>query len=152
MSSMAAVVTEAAVEHAASAADFLAGRELQSAGAVSAAAAAYGGVGGFVTDGGTQFDVWVGVQGRTLVGECDCPAASPDGLCVHGTALALDAVAAGIGWGGSRPVAGGALGSLTPADKGRVLDALLRDSPELRSAAERLATALLDASPAGAGS
>lgn len=137
---MAAVVTEAAVEQAASPADFLTGRKLRETGAVSGTAPAYGGVGGFVLDDGTQFDVWVGVQGRALAGECDCPVAGSGTLCAHGVALALDAVAAGIQWA-SAPAAD-AIAGLAPEDKGRILDALLGERPELRAAAEELADRL----------
>jgi uncharacterized Zn finger protein len=149
---MAAVVNEAVVEQAASAEDFLGGQELRAAGAVSGTAAAYGGVGGFVLDDGRQYDVWVGIQGRALVGECDCPVAGTGALCAHGAALALDAVAAGLRW---TPAPGGPaddeLAGLTLADKGRLLDALLREKPELRPVVGQLAAKPVAASGADDG-
>lgn len=140
---MAAVVNEAAVEQAASPAGFLAGRELQSSGAVSGTAAAYGGVGGFVLDEGRQYDVWVGVQGRTLVGECDCPGAGPDTLCAHGAALALAAVGAGTRW--TPAPAADALAALSAAEKGHLLDALLHERPALVPLVQELAGGLRSA-------
>jgi hypothetical protein len=159
---MAAVVTEKSVEQAASPEALLAGRRLHASGAVSETAGAYAGAGGFVVDDtGTEFDVWVGVQNLRLVGECDClddaaPSASAQ-LCAHAVALALAAIDADISWAQAPssqadaapddPAA--ALAALTAAEKGRLLDTLLRQRPELRPAAEELAMTLLDAPGTG---
>jgi hypothetical protein len=157
---MAAVVTEKSIERAAFPEALLAGRRLHASGAVSETAGAYAGAGGFVVDDtGTEFDVWVGVQNLRLVGECDClDGSAPSGsaqLCAHAVALALAAIDAGISWAPAPssqaapadPAA--ALAALTAAEKGRLLDTLLRQRPELRPAAEELAMTLLDASGTG---
>jgi hypothetical protein len=157
---MAAVVTEKSVEQAASPEALLAGRRLYASGAVSETAGAYAGAGGFVVDDtGTEFDVWVGVQNLRLVGECDCPDdAAPSvsaQLCAHAVALALAAIDADITWAPA-PASqaddadqAAALAALTAAEKGCLLDTLLRQHPELRPAAEELAINLLAAPGTG---
>jgi uncharacterized Zn finger protein len=95
---MAVSVDAAAVRAAAGGAEYAAGEELLAAGAVSGLEAGYGGVNADVAEAGAGWQVWAGVVGRELTGECDCPAAGAAALCRHAVAAALAAVRAGLTW------------------------------------------------------
>lgn len=95
---MAVSVDAAAVRAAAGGAEYAAGEELLAAGAVSGLEAGYGGVNADVAEAGEGWQVWAGVVGRELTGECDCPAAGGAALCRHAVAAALAAVRAGLTW------------------------------------------------------
>ncbi|MEU9190461.1 hypothetical protein AB0D14_39280 [Streptomyces sp. NPDC048484] len=148
---MAAVVTAETVQQTASKAAFRAGEQFHGQGAVRECAAADGGAAGGVVVQGARNSVWVGVVGRRLTGTCDCGSRST--FCAHAVALALAAVHDGIGWSPApqrdvdRADAAAAFRSLSAAERGGVLDALLAERPELRADAQRLALTLL--SPAG---
>jgi uncharacterized Zn finger protein len=91
--------------------------------------------------------VWVGVAGRRLTAECDCADAARESaaLCVHAVALALEGIACGMPWAPAPPQdaegvdPAAALAALDPAEKGRLLDALLEERPALLPDARRLA-------------
>ncbi|MBC3840011.1 hypothetical protein GXW82_06825 [Streptacidiphilus sp. 4-A2] len=91
-------MTTDTVRAAAAADAYRDGERLFDAAAVDHLESGYGGLNADVTDEDTAWQVWVGVNGRTLTGECDCPQARPEVLCAHGVATALAAVAAGISW------------------------------------------------------
>ncbi|HEY5985505.1 MAG TPA: hypothetical protein VIV12_03835 [Streptosporangiaceae bacterium] len=113
---MAAIVTAQTVELAAHAGCFAPGRALHGAGSVTGVEPEDFGVSGSVSDADKDFDVWVGIRHRMLVGECDCPDADPQasseeglaalaggraeatGLCAHAVAVALAAIEHGLPW------------------------------------------------------
>lgn len=116
---MAAIVTSQTLELAARAGCFERGGALHSAGRVTEVEPSYFGATGFVQDGDAEYDVWVGIRHRLLVGECDCPDADPEasleehlmavaagraeaaGLCAHAVAVALAAIDARLPWANS---------------------------------------------------
>jgi hypothetical protein len=116
MSNMVAVVTAQTVELAAHSGCFDTGRALQGAGSVTDVEPADFGVSGFVADADEDFDVWVGIRHRMIVGECECPDADPQGsseeslaavaegraeaagLCAHAVAVALAGIEHGLPW------------------------------------------------------
>lgn len=147
---MAAIVDETAVKTSTTSESFRTGQRLREAGTVSGTLAADGGASGsLITDSGT-YDVWVGVVDRRLTGECHCADARGSTLCPHAVALALDAIASNLRWAPA-PARDAdtvdpqdAYGQLTAAEKGRVLESLLAERPELQADVGRLAVALLD--------
>jgi uncharacterized Zn finger protein len=97
---MALSVTTDTVRAAAPADAYRDGEHLRDSAAVDHLESGYGGLNADVTDGDGTWQVWVGVDGRTLTGECDCAdlPPGPGVLCAHGVAAALTAVAAGTAW------------------------------------------------------
>jgi hypothetical protein len=95
---MALSVTTQTVRAGATAAAFTDGGRLLAADAVASLESGYGGVNADVTDDGTTWQVWVGVNDRALTGECDCATAAPASLCAHAVATALAALEAGTSW------------------------------------------------------
>ena len=95
---MALSVTTETVRAAAPADAYREGEQLRDSAAVDNLESGYGGLNADVTDGDRTWQVWVGVDDRTLTGECDCADAPPGPLCAHGVAAALAAVDAGTNW------------------------------------------------------
>ena len=95
---MALSVTTETVRAAASADAYRDGERLRDRAAVDHLESGYGGLNADVADGGTTWQVWVGVNDRALSGECDCGTAPPGALCAHAVAAALAAVDAGTAW------------------------------------------------------
>ena len=95
---MALSVTTDTVRAAASADAYRDGEQLRDSAAVDNLESGYGGLNADVTDADGTWQVWVGVNDRTLSGECDCADAPPGPLCAHGVAAALAAVDTGASW------------------------------------------------------
>ncbi|WP_431681297.1 hypothetical protein [Kitasatospora sp. KL5] len=86
------------VRSAASAKAYRGGEKLLAASAVKRLEPGYGGANADVADGTQTWQVWVGVVGRALTGECDCLDAHTGALCPHTVAVALAAVQAQFPW------------------------------------------------------
>ncbi|MEU6974046.1 hypothetical protein AB0A71_41290 [Kitasatospora aureofaciens] len=95
---MAVSIATDTVRAAASAQAYCGGEKLLTAGAVRNLEPGFGGANADVVDGTQTWQVWVGVVGRALAGECDCPDSRPTVLCPHTVAAALAAVRAGFTW------------------------------------------------------
>ncbi|MFH9355504.1 hypothetical protein [Kitasatospora sp. NPDC017646] len=95
---MAVSIATDTVRAAASAKAYSGGEKLLTAGAVRNLEPGFGGANADVVDGTQTWQVWVGVVGRALTGECDCPDSRPTVLCPHTIAATLAAVRAGFTW------------------------------------------------------
>jgi uncharacterized Zn finger protein len=74
------------------------GEDLLAAGAVRGLEPGYGGANADVADGSESWQVWVGVVGGVLTGECDCRDVPAAALCPHAVAVALAGARAGFTW------------------------------------------------------
>ncbi|MEV7189403.1 hypothetical protein [Kitasatospora sp. NPDC093102] len=98
MMGMAVSIATDTVRAAASVKAYRSGEKLLTAGSVRNLEPGFGGANADVVDGTRTWQVWVGVVGRALTGECDCPDSRPTVLCPHTIAAALAAVRAGFTW------------------------------------------------------
>ncbi|WP_157538053.1 hypothetical protein [Kitasatospora azatica] len=113
---MAVSIMTDTIRAAASVGVFSGGEDLLAAGAVRGVEPGYGGVNADVADGKQSWQVWVGVVGGVLTGECDCRDALAAALCPHTVAAALAGVRVGLTWT-SLPESHASTQALDPAER-----------------------------------